>query len=144
MSNLMCIFSDLPYTGSDVIILLQKILILESNLESAFLLISLQIDGFLRSQITHTSHLLHVLLTLHEHSGYEMSLSQTHYQRISPYNPVSILIGKMAARRITPLCKRNVIYIRQVRVKHLELTMECMEKFFNNGSMTMKYPGGAI
>ena len=50
-----------------------------------------------------------------------------------------ILIGKMAARRITALCKRNVIYIRQVRVKHLELTLEYMGTFFNNGSMTTKF-----
>ena len=40
--------------------------------------------------------------------------------------------------RITALCKRNVIYIRQVRVKHLELTLGYMGNFFNNGSMTMK------
>ena len=45
----------------------------------------------------------------------------------------------MAARRITALCKRNVIKIRQVRVKHLELTLGYMGKFFNNGSMTMKF-----
>ena len=45
----------------------------------------------------------------------------------------------MAARRITALCKRNVIYIRQVRVKYLELTPGYMGKFFNNGSMTMKF-----
>ena len=50
-----------------------------------------------------------------------------------------ILIGKMAARRIRALCKRNVIYIRQIRVKHLELTLGYMGKFFNNGSMTMKF-----
>ena len=49
-----------------------------------------------------------------------------------------ILIGKMAARRETALCKRNVIYIRQVRVKYLELTLGYMGKFFNNGSMTTK------
>ena len=58
-------------------------------------------------------------------------------QRMSPYTPVLILIGKMAAWRITALCKRNVI--RQVRVKHVELSLEYMEKFFNNGSMTMKF-----
>ena len=45
----------------------------------------------------------------------------------------------MAARRIRALCKRNVIYIRQSRVKHLELTLGYMGKFFNNGSMTMKF-----
>ena len=45
----------------------------------------------------------------------------------------------MAQRRITALCKRNVIYIRQVRVKHLELTLGYMGKFFNNGSMTTKF-----
>ena len=50
-----------------------------------------------------------------------------------------ILIGKMVARRITVLCKRNVIYIRQVRVKHLELTLGYMGKFLNNGSMTTKF-----
>ena len=44
----------------------------------------------------------------------------------------------MAARRETALCKRNVIYIRQIRVKHLELTLGYMGKFFNNGSITMK------
>ena len=41
----------------------------------------------------------------------------------------------MAARA---LCKRNVIYIRQIRVKRLELTLGYMGNFFNNGSMTMK------
>ena len=45
----------------------------------------------------------------------------------------------MAARRITALCKRNVIYIRQVRVKHVELTLGYMETLLNNGSMTMKF-----
>ena len=45
----------------------------------------------------------------------------------------------MAARRITVLCKCNVIYIGQVRVKHLELTLGYMGKFFNNGSITMKF-----
>ena len=44
----------------------------------------------------------------------------------------------MAARRIRALCKRYVIYIRQIRVKHLELTLGYMGKFFNNRSMTMK------
>ena len=44
----------------------------------------------------------------------------------------------MAVMRITTLCKRSVIYIRLVRVKHLELTQGYMETFFNNGSMTMK------
>ena len=44
----------------------------------------------------------------------------------------------MAARRIRALCKRNEIYIRQIRVKHLELTLGYMGKFFNNGSITMK------
>ena len=44
----------------------------------------------------------------------------------------------MAARRITALCKCNVIYIHQVRVKHLELTLGYMGKVFNNGSITMK------
>ena len=58
---------------------------------------------------------------------------------MSPYTPVLILIGKMAARRETALCKRNVIYIRQIRVKHLELTLGYMGKFFNNGSMTMTF-----
>ena len=47
--------------------------------------------------------------------------------------------GKMAARQITALCKRNVIYVRQVRVKKLELTLGYMGKFFNNGSMTTKF-----
>ena len=55
-----------------------------------------------------------------------------------PHDLVLILIGKMAARRIIALCKCNVIYIRQVRVKHLELTLGHMGKFFNNGSITMK------
>ena len=50
-----------------------------------------------------------------------------------------ILIGKMAARRITALYKRNVIYIRQEPVKHLELTLGYMGTFFNNGSMTTKF-----
>ena len=45
----------------------------------------------------------------------------------------------MAARRETALCKRNVIYIRQVRVKHLELTLGYMGKFFNKGVMTTKF-----
>ena len=49
-----------------------------------------------------------------------------------------ILIGKMTARRIRALCKRNVIYIRQIRVKHLEWTLGYSGNFFNNGSMTMK------
>ena len=42
--------------------------------------------------------------------------------------------------RITALCKRNVIYIRQVWVKHLELTQGYMETFFDNGYiMTMTF-----
>ena len=45
----------------------------------------------------------------------------------------------MAARRILALCKRNVIYIRQIRVKHLELTLGYMGHFFNDGSMTIKF-----
>ena len=45
----------------------------------------------------------------------------------------------MAAKWVTALCRRNVIYIRQVRVKHLELTLGYMGKFFNNGSMTTKF-----
>ena len=45
----------------------------------------------------------------------------------------------MAARRIRALCKRYVIYIRQIRVKHLELTLGYMGKFFDNGSMTMTF-----
>ena len=45
----------------------------------------------------------------------------------------------MAETRIIALCKRNVIYIRQIRVKHLELTLGYMGKFFNNGSMTMTF-----
>ena len=49
-----------------------------------------------------------------------------------------ILIGEMAVRRITALCKRNAIYIRQVRVKNLELTLGYMETFFNNVYMTTK------
>ena len=44
----------------------------------------------------------------------------------------------MAARRITALCKRNVIYIRQGQVKQIQLTLGYMEKFFTNGSMTTK------
>ena len=44
----------------------------------------------------------------------------------------------MAAGRITALCKRSVIYIRKFRVKHVELTLGYMEKFFNDVSMTMK------
>ena len=40
---------------------------------------------------------------------------------------------------VTTLCKRNVIYIRQVRFKHLELTLGYMGKFFNNGSMATKF-----
>ena len=54
---------------------------------------------------------------------------------MSPYTHY----GKIAARRITALCKCNGIYIRQVRVKHLELTLGYMGTFFNNGSMTMKF-----
>ena len=49
------------------------------------------------------------------------------------------LIGKNVFRRITALCKRNVIYIRQVRVKHLELTLGSMGKFFSNKNMTTKF-----
>ena len=45
----------------------------------------------------------------------------------------------MAARRITAIYKRHVIYIRQVRVKHVELTVGYMEKLFINGSMTVKF-----
>ena len=45
----------------------------------------------------------------------------------------------MEARRIRAIGKRNVIYIRQIRVKHLELTLGYMGNFFNNGSMTMKF-----
>ena len=45
----------------------------------------------------------------------------------------------MAARRKRALCKRNVIYIRQVRVKQLELPLGYMGIFFNNGSMTMNF-----
>merc|ERR1712102_153361 len=45
----------------------------------------------------------------------------------------------MAARRMRALCKRNVIYHRQIRVKHLELTLGYMGNFFNNESMTMKF-----
>ena len=47
----------------------------------------------------------------------------------------------MAARAETALCKRNcnVIYIRQIRVKHLELTLGYMGTSFNNGSMTMTF-----
>ena len=56
---------------------------------------------------------------------------------MSAYTPVLILISKMAARQITALCKRNVIYIRQIRVKHIESTLEYMGTFFN-GSMTTK------
>ena len=40
--------------------------------------------------------------------------------------------------------KRNVIYIRQIRVKHLELTLGYMGSLFNNGSMTISYPERAI
>ena len=58
---------------------------------------------------------------------------------MSPYTPVSILIGKMASRRIIALCKHNVIYIRQVRVTHVELTLGYMGTSFNNGSMTMTF-----
>ena len=49
------------------------------------------------------------------------------------------LISKMAASPITALCNRNVIYICQIRAKHLELTLGYMGKFFSNGSMTMKF-----
>ena len=45
----------------------------------------------------------------------------------------------MAAQRIKALCKCNGIYIRQVRVKHVELTLGYTEEFFNNGSMTMTF-----
>ena len=34
---------------------------------------------------------------------------------------------------------RNVIYIHQDRVNHLELTLGYMGTFFNNGSMTTKF-----
>ena len=49
------------------------------------------------------------------------------------------LTEKMAPRRTTALCKRNVIYIPQVWVKHLEVTLGYIEKFFNNGAMTMTF-----
>ena len=58
---------------------------------------------------------------------------------MSPYTQVLIRIGNMAARRIKALCKRNVIYIRQIRVKHLLLTLGYMGKLFDNGSMTMTF-----
>ena len=45
----------------------------------------------------------------------------------------------MAARRIAALCKRNVIYIRQVRVQKLELTLGYMGKYSKNGTMTMTF-----
>ena len=45
----------------------------------------------------------------------------------------------MAARQITALCKCNVIYIHQVRIKYVELYLGYVEKFFINGSMTMKF-----
>ena len=51
-----------------------------------------------------------------------------------------ILIGKMAASSISLnsiIFKCNVIYIRQIRVKHLESTLGYMGKFFNNGSMKL-------
>ena len=41
-------------------------------------------------------------------------------------------IAKMAARRITVLCKRSVIY------KHVELTLGHMETFFNDTDIS--YP----
>ena len=44
----------------------------------------------------------------------------------------------MAAWRIKALSKRNVIYMPQVRVKHVELTLGYMETFFNNENMAMK------
>ena len=50
------------------------------------------------------------------------------YQIMSPCTPVIILVGKMAARRIKALCKRNIIYIRQIQLKYLESTLGCMEK----------------
>ena len=50
-----------------------------------------------------------------------------------------IPIGKMATRRIKGLCKYNVIYIRQVQVKHVESTLGYIKKFFNNGSITIKF-----
>ena len=46
----------------------------------------------------------------------------------------------MTAWRITALCKHYVIYIRQVQVNHIELTLEYVKKFFNNGSFVdMKF-----
>ena len=79
-------------------------------LEFVFLPISVDICDFSVPRLRTTPHLLHVLLTFLAPSGYEISL----------YTPVLILIGKMAARQITA----NVIYIRQVRVKHLELSAQ--------------------
>ena len=55
------------------------------------------------------------------------------------YTPVLILIGKMAAWRKIAICKRNVIQIRQVRVKHLKSTLGYKGKLFNNGSMTTTF-----
>ena len=37
------------------------------------------------------------------------------------------------------LCRRNLIYIRQVQIRHLELSLGHTETFFNYGSMTMKF-----
>ena len=50
----------------------------------------------------------------------------------------------MAGRRIKPLCKRTVIHIRQVQVKHLELKLRYMEIFFNNGSMEIFFNNGSM
>ena len=44
----------------------------EEELEFVFLLIYLQIDGYIRSLIIHTSHLLHVTLNHTARSGYEI------------------------------------------------------------------------
>ena len=48
-------------------------------------------------------------------------------------------MGKMVVRGIITLCKRNVIYIRQLRVKHLELTLGYNVTFLNTGSMAIKF-----
>ena len=49
----------------------------------------------------------------------------------SPYIPVLILIGGDIAN--------NVPTERQVRVKHLELTLGYIENFFNNGTLTITF-----
>ena len=52
---------------------------------------------------------------------------------------MNCLIGLRAAVSAAARRYACLIYVRQVRVKHLELTLRYMENFFKNGFMTMKF-----